>query len=204
MGRDKFFSLLARHDLLVKRKRKYVFTTQSYHRFRIYKNLIKGWNPPASNRLWVADITYLRTSSSFVYLFLLTDAFSRKIVGWHLSSSLAIDGAMEALKMALRQCSNTRDLIHHSDRGIQYCCNEYVNLLKSKSVGISMAEAGNCYENAMAERINGILKDEYALDQTFKDKKEALAATKQAIELYNEKRPHWSLQLEIPAKIHVA
>lgn len=204
MGRDKFFILMRANDLLVKRRRKYAVTTDSHHHFRKYKNLIHGWQPDKPNRLWVSDITYIRTRGRFAYLFLITDAYSRKVVGWHLSSSLAIEGALKALKMALKQCSDLSGLIHHSDRGIQYCCKEYVMLLKKHNISISMAATGNCYENALAERINGILKNEYSLDETFRNEQEALKATREAVMLYNEYRPHWSLDLRIPAHVHAA
>jgi putative transposase len=204
ISRDKFFDLLKRKDLLVKRKRKYAVTTDSYHHFRVHENLVSDWAPQRPNELWVSDITYLRTKSGFVYLSLLTDAYSRKIVGWNLSRSLAIEGAMQALRAALKQKKDNHKLIHHSDRGIQYCCKEYVQLLQEYKVRISMAAAGNCYENAMAERVNGILKDEYGLDETFADEKEALKAVRQAISAYNEKRPHWSLDLRTPSEVHSA
>lgn len=202
IGRDKFFDLLRRKGLLVKRRRKYAVTTDSYHGFRKYSNLISDWRPGRANELWVADITYLRTRNSFVYLSLLTDAYSRKIVGWQVSNSLAIEGTLKALKMAIRQAPTNSNTIHHSDRGIQYCCKEYVRLLKKKKMKISMAAAGNCYENAMAERVNGILKDEYGLDETFKDFQEANTAAKEAIRIYNELRPHWALNLKIPSEVH--
>jgi putative transposase len=204
VGRDKFFDLLRSKDLLVKHRRKYAVTTDSGHRFGRYDNLVSDWHPGKPNELWVADITYLRTRSGFVYLSLLTDAYSRKIVGWHLSNSLAIEGALRTLKMAIKQAAVTRNIIHHSDQGIQYCCKEYVKLLKKKKMKISMAAVGNCYENAMAERVNGILKNEYGLDETFKDLKEATEAVKEAIKIYNEMRPHWALQLRLPAEVHLA
>jgi putative transposase len=204
VGRDKFFDLLRSKDLLVKHRRKYAVTTDSGHRFGRYDNLVSDWHPGKPNELWVADITYLRTRSGFVYLSLLTDAYSRKIVGWHLSNSLAIEGALRTLKMAIKQAAGTRNIIHHSDQGIQYCCKEYVKLLKKKKMKISMAAVGNCYENAMAERVNGILKNEYGLDETFKDLKEATEAVKEAIKIYNEMRPHWALQLRLPAEVHLA
>lgn len=202
MGRDKFFDLLREKGLLVKRRRKYAVTTQSSHRFRIHKNLLIDFKPSRPHQVWVSDITYLRTKKGFVYLFLKTDGYSRKIVGWELSKSLGIEGAMKAARMAIGQCPSTKDLIHHSDRGIQYCSPDFVNLLTSKGVRISMAAAGNCYENAMAERMNGILKGEYGLDDTFADEAEALQATRHAIKLYNEKRPHWSLKLKTPSAVH--
>lgn len=204
LGRDKFFDLLRRHGLLVERRRKYVYTTQSYHRFHKYDNLLQGRAAVKPHEVWVSDITYVRIQKGFVYLFLITDAYSRKIVGWELSDNLGIKSAVKALKMALRQCPATKELIHHSDRGIQYCSYEYVGKLKAKGISISMAEAGNCYENAMAERVNGILKDEYGLDEIFYDYWQALSSVKEAIKSYNEYRPHWSLGLEIPADVHKA
>jgi transposase InsO family protein len=204
MGRDKFFDLLRRHKLLVKRRKKYVYTTESYHRFRVHKNLVKDKLFTKANEGWASDITYIRTRKGFMYLFLITDLYSRKIVGWSLSESLGIEGAIEALQMAIKQCSETSGVIHHSDRGIQYCCNEYVKLLRDAEIEISMTEENHCYENATAERVNGILKDEYALEEEFADDKQAEKAASQAIRLYNMERPHWSLQLCTPSQVHVA
>lgn len=204
LGRDKFFAILRKANLLVKRKRKYVTTTQSYHRFHKYSNKLKGKVLTAPNQLIVSDITYLRTNQGFVYLFLQTDAWSRKITGWHLSSSLTIEGAVKALKMSIKQCAVTEGVIHHSDRGIQYCCNAYVARLKKAGMIISMTEQNHCYENACAERVNGILKQEFLLDRTFSNQKEALKAVREAITTYNYRRPHWSLNLAIPAQLHHA
>lgn len=204
MGRDKFFELLAKEALLIKRRRKYVSTTDSYHRFRVYKNLLKRKPLTRAHQGWVSDITYIRTGKDFVYLFLITDAFSRKIVGWNLSESLKIGGAISALKMAVKQCPKTREVIHHSDRGIQYCSKDYVKLLKKARIQISMTEENHCYENATAERLNGILKQEYGLDETFKSESRALKAVKEAVWLYNMERPHWSLNLATPQQIHIA
>lgn len=203
MGRDKFFGLLGRSSLLVKRRRKYVSTTNSYHRFRVYKNKLKNKVLSKSNQAWVSDITYIRTTKDFAYLFLITDAFSRKIVGWHLSESLKISGAVEALRMAIRQSGETKDVIHHSDRGIQYCSKDYVRRLKKANIEISMTEENHCYENATAERVNGILKQEYGLDETFTPP-QAIRAVKEAIWLYNMERPHWSLNLLTPEEVHQA
>jgi transposase InsO family protein len=202
MGRDKFFGLLRKRRLLVVRKRKYAVTTQSYHRFHKYTNLVKDKPPKGPHQLWVSDITYLRKGQEFMYLFLITDAYSRKIVGWELSHSLGLSGAIRALRMALSQCADTRNLIHHSDRGFQYCSREYVRILEEKGILISMAEAGNCYENALAERMNGILKQEYSLDEVFGDESAMRRAVKEAVFLYNEQRPHWSLALETPSWVH--
>lgn len=204
LGRDKLFDLLRRHGLLIKRRRKYAVTTESKHRFKKYENKMKGFKPTMPHQAWVGDITYLRTKQGFVYLFLLTDAFSRKIVGWEVNRSLAIEGALQAADMAIKQCPCTTRLIHHTDRGFQYCSPMYAGKMESKGMQMSMGEAGNCYDNAMAERINGILKSEYGLDETFKDIKEALKATRESIKDYNEQRPHWSLNLQIPSFIHAA
>lgn len=202
MGRDKFFYLLRQRGLLVQRRRKYAITTQSHHRFRVYSNKLLGFTPERPHHVWVCDITYVRIRKGFVYLFLITDAYSRKIVGWELSNSLGLEGALRCLGRAMRQCPCPERLIHHSDRGFQYCSNEYVGRLKSKGIQISMSEAGNCYENAMAERVNGILKSEYGLEETFVDEGEARQCAREGIRAYNEQRPHWSLNLQIPAVVH--
>ena len=202
MGRDKFFDLLGRWGLLIKRKRKYCVTTQSHHRFYKYDNKLLSFKPVKPHQVWVCDITYVRLRGDFAYLYLITDAYSRKIVGWQLSDNLGLSGAIKSLQQAIRQCPQCRGLIHHSDRGFQYCAGEYVKRLKARQIQISMSEAGNCYENALAERVNGILKQEYGLDETFCDIKEAIKVAGQGIRSYNEERPHWSLNLQIPEVIH--
>lgn len=204
LGRDKFFDILRSRGLLVYRKRKYAITTQSHHRFRVYNNKLLDFTPQRPHQTWVCDITYIRTKPGFMYLFLITDAYSRKIVGWHLSKSLAIEGAVKALDQALSQCPDAAGLIHHSDRGFQYCACHYVNKLKQHGIQISMGEAGNCYDNAMAERVNGILKEEYGLSDTFIDDRQGLKVIQHAIRAYNEDRPHWSLQLATPSIVHAA
>jgi transposase InsO family protein len=204
IGRDKFFDILRKCGLLVKRRKKYVTTTESWHRFHKYKNKLKGKLLTGPNQAYVSDITYLRTTEGFVYLFLQTDAWSRMITGWSLSESLAIEGAIKALQMTIQQCKNTEGVIHHSDRGIQYCCNEYVKILTEHKMEISMTEENHCYENAMAERVNGILKEEFLLDEEFADKASALKAVKEAIASYNNRRPHWSLNLCTPQQLHKA
>ena len=137
-----------------------------------------------------------------MYLSLVTDVYSRKIVGWNVDVSLAVEGAIEALKMAIDKCSGSKGLIHHSDRGVQYCCYAYNGLAAKNGIQMSMGEAGNCYDNAIAERVNGILKDEYLLDSEFANKEQAVEAVKQAVYLYNYKRPHWSLNLQKPADVY--
>ena len=203
IGRDKFISILRNNNQLVVPKKSYTRTTNSFHRFYKYNNLLYNKTINRSNHCWVSDITYIRTERGFVYLFLITDYHSRKIVGWDLSNSLSIEGGIKALNMAITQRSQgNQELIHHSDRGIQYCSNAYVGLLQKHNIKISMTQENHCYENAKAERVNGILKDEFLLDSTFKDYTTAKKASKQAIETYNELRPHWSLNLQTPSQVH--
>ena len=204
IGRDKLFDILRSNGLLVKPIRKYVKTTNSHHRFRVYKNLIEDMEIDRSNQVFVSDITYLSTYRRFYYLSLVTDIYSRKIVGYNLSDSLSLKGSLSALKMALRGIKDTKGLIHHSDRGIQYCSNQYTQLLKRKGVGISMAGKGNAYENAIAERVNGILKIEYLLDRKYPNYRELKKAVDSAIKIYNEKRPHMSLGYDTPAQRYAA
>lgn len=202
MGRDKFFELLRDQDLLVKRKKSYIKTTQSYHRFKKYKNKLKQKVLTRAEQVYVSDITYLRTEEGFVYLSLITDAYSRKIVGWNVSESLSIEGCIAALKMAARG-SKAKGIIHHSDRGIQYCSHEYVRLAEQKyCMEISMTEENHCYENSLAERVNGILKDAFLLDSVFKNKETARRAVGEAVKTYNVYRPHWSLNLQTPHEVH--
>jgi transposase InsO family protein len=199
-GRDKFFKLLGQEGLLLKRRRRYSLTTNSNHAYYKHTNQLAGATISAPDQAWVSDITYLRTKNRFVYLSLVTDVYSRMIVGWNVDSSLAVEGAMAAAKMALRNRGGKEQLIHHSDRGIQYCCKAYNDLMKG--VVMSMGEVGNCYDNAIAERVNGILKDEYLLDDEFIDQRHATKAVEQAVYLYNYKRPHWSLDLRKPAQVY--
>jgi len=201
IGRDKFFKILKRHSQLIIRRRKYARTTQSNHRFRKYENLSKGFSVCKAHQLWVGDITYIRTKQGFIYLSLLTDGYSRKIIGWDLSKSLAVEGAMRAAKMALKQYRGS-NVIHHTDRGFQYCSPTYVEQMEKRGVKMSMGEAGNCYDNAMAERVNGILKQEYSLDATFDNYEIAKSIVKEGVKLYNEQRPHWALKLKTPAYVH--
>ena len=205
IGRDRFFKLLKDNDLLVKRKKKYVYTTNSNHPFKVYTNLVQNLKVRQVYQVLVADITYIRTLEGFLYLALITDQFSRKIIAWDLSDSLELEGCLRALKKALKPIpknwAKTKKCFHHSDRGSQYCSYAYTDYLKKYHFGISMAAAGNCYENAIAERVNGILKTEFELDQNFKSKVIALKAVSNAIKLYNTKRPHRSLELKTPAMV---
>ena len=152
--------------------------------------------------MWTADITYIITIKGFCYLALLTDMYSRKTVGYDLSDSLELTGCVRALKKAIYHNKGLKNLTHHSDRGIQYCSNVYTNELKLKKIAISMTEENHCYENALAERVNGILKDEFYLDQTFASVEDAKRAPKNAIKLYNSKRLHLSLDYKIPNNVH--
>jgi transposase InsO family protein len=198
VGRDRLFSIIGEHNMLIKRKKSYIKTTNSYHRFHKYKNLIKDMQITDSNQVWVSDITYLRTEKGFCYLALITDFYSRKIVGYDVSDTLELAGCMRAFKRARRAARPAFGLVHHSDRGIQYCSNQYVEALEKEGIKISMTEENHCYENAVAERVNGILKDEFYLDQTFASKEHAIKATENAIRIYNSKRLHLSLDYKTP------
>jgi len=202
IGRDQLFRILRENGLLVRRKKYSSRTTNSYHRFYKYGNSIKELKIHRPNQVWAADITYIRTIKGFCYLALITDLYSRKIVGYDLSDSLELNGCVRAFKKALYHNKLTQKLIHHSDRGIQYCSNVYTNELKRKKIDISMTEDNHCYENAIAERVNGILKDEFYLDQTFFSVVHAKKAAKNAIKLYNSKRLHLSLEYKTPNYVH--
>jgi len=203
IGRDQLFRILRENELLVRRKKYSSRTTNSYHRFYKYNNIIKDLDINRPNQVWASDITYIRTINGFCYLALITDMYSRKIVGYDISDSLELKGCVRALNKALYQAKNINGLIHHSDRGIQYCSNIYTQILKRKKINISMTEENHCYENALAERVNGILKDEFYLDQTFASMKQAKRATKNAIKLYNNKRLHLSLDFKTPNYVHL-
>jgi transposase InsO family protein len=202
IGRDRFFDVLRRHDLLIPRKRNRSRTTNSNHRFFVYENLFKDFRPQGPGQAWVSDITYIRTREGFLYLSLITDAFSRKIVGYDAGDSLEATGCIKTLRKALGQLRKGDRPIHHSDRGSQYCCHDYIQLLKQNKIKISMTVENHCYENAMAERVNGILKHEYGMKETFRTKQQALIAIKQGIKLYNEFRPHYMLKMKTPMEVH--
>ena len=202
IGRDAMFNLLAERGLLItKRKRRGCITTLSKHRFKKYPNIIKGFIPIAPNQLWVSDITYIHLSDDFAYLSLITDAYSHKIVGFYLSEDLSAKGPLKALKMALTGNPNCKNLIHHSDRGVQYCCDEYVKLLQNNTIKISMTENGDPLENPLAERVNGILKSEL-LEEVFVDFKIAQQAIALACSTYNHLRPHGSIDNLKPIEAH--
>ena len=202
IGRDAMFDLLADRGLLVtKRKRRGPVTTLSKHRFKKYPHIVRDFIPIAPNQLWVSDITYIHLHEGFAYLSLITDAYSRKIVGFCLSRDLSARGPLAALKMALSSNPLRDGLIHHSDRGVQYCCDEYVKLLEHHEVKISMTEKGDPLENALAERVNGILKQEL-LEEVFSDYETAQREVAVACSTYNHLRPHGSIDNLKPAQAH--
>ena len=203
LGRDGFFNFLRKYDLLIEPKKRYIRTTQSWHHFKKWSNLIENKTASMSEQIWVSDITYLRTENGFIYLFLITDAYSRKIVGYHLSQQLKAKGCISALSKAIKSRQYPdRQLIHHSDRGIQYCCDDYIQVLQQHHIAISMTQSGSPYDNAIAERINGILKQEFSLDIVFKSYNSAVEPVAKAIHLYNNVRPHFSCNLKTPAVQH--
>jgi len=202
IGRDAMFDLLAERGLLVtKRKRRGPVTTLSKHRFKKYPNIVRDFIPVAPNQLWVSDITYIHLHEGFAYLSLITDAYSRKIVGFYLSTDLSSKGPLAALKMAFASNPIHDGLIHHSDRGVQYCCDEYVKLLEHHQVKISMTEKGDPLENALAERVNGILKQEL-LEEVFPNFETAQKEVAIACSTYNHLRPHGSIDNLKPAQAH--
>ena len=205
IGRDKLFDLLEEYAMLVRRrKRKKVSTTDSNHPFRKYPNLVRELQAIRPNQLWVSDITYIRLIDEFCYLSLVTDAYSRKIVGYCLYPTLQKEGPVAALKMGLSSlpATTTDSLIHHSDRGRQYCCDAYVNVLMERKVIISMTEKGDPYENALAERVNRTMKDEFLLDKGFDSFELASAAVNKAVNTYNTLRPHDSCNRLTPDAAH--
>lgn len=205
-GRDKFLEILASGGLLLKvRRRKRYKTTDSNHPYQRYPNLIRGRVFDAPDQAWASDITYVETAEGVCYLSLITDLYSRKIVGWALGPTLEAIYCMKALQMALDSLPASQiaaGLIHHSDRGCQYCCHDYVGLLKSRGIQISMTENGDPLENAVAERVNGILKNEWLCVREIKTRAECLIRIEQAVESYNNARPHMSLGYQTPAAVH--
>lgn len=200
VGRDALYTLLERNSLLHKRRRKSVRTTWSNHWMHKYPNLITGVIPTASNQIWVSDITYIETvNDGFMYLHLVTDLYSRKVMGWCLSPTLHAEHTLKALEMAIRNSGcNLTGLIHHSDRGCQYCSERYVSLLKSSGILISMTQSGDPLENAVAERVNGIIKNEWLMHENIMDGNIALKRISEIINIYNNIRPHASLNYLTP------
>lgn len=204
IGRDALFDLLSAHHMLVRKRKRKVQTTQSFHWLRKYPNLIKDLIPTAPNQLWVSDITYWQIETGYVYISFITDAYSHKIVGFHVAETLESIETIQALEKALSGLLPGIEyrLIHHSDRGVQYCHHKYVKLLQDKNISISMTENGDPLENAIAERVNGIIKEEYLQDYSVKNIKEAKEILSFVVKLYNEDRPHNSISNNVPNDVH--
>lgn len=204
LGRCKLNNILKQYAMLVKKRKKLVITTNSHHRFRKYPNLIKDMEIKNPEQVWVSDITYIKTDQGYNYLHLITDAYSKQIVGFELSDNLKAESTLTALKMALkaRKYPN-RKLTHHSDRGLQYCSDDYVKMLSENKIKISMTEKSDPYENAIAERVNGILKHEFLIAEGFKNHLMALKEIKKSIYIYNHHRPHRSCKMLTPAMAHL-
>ena len=203
IGRDKFFAILRANHLLITPKRTYHTTTMSHHRFRKYPNIIKDLNIHRPNQVWVSDITYIGKREKPCYLSLITDAYSKKIVGYEVSNTMCTTHVVKALKMAHKQRKTKEMLIHHSDRGVQYCSDEYQYYLSKYKINCSMTENSDPYENAIAERINGVLKQEFMIDSYHLDLPLMKALVKEAIDIYNNDRPHWSNHMLTPNQMHL-
>lgn len=207
IGRDKFFDILRANRLLIKPKRQYHVTTDSQHWFKKHKNLIENLEITRPEQVLVSDITYIGNRDYPMYLSLVTDAYSKKIMGHNLSKNLEAIGANSALKMAIKNCNyskkSKRDLIHHSDRGVQYCCDLYQQTLKKENIQCSMTEKYDPYQNAVAERINGILKQEFLCGIQTNDFELMEILIKSSIEIYNEQRPHFSNFMLTPEQMHL-
>jgi putative transposase len=203
VGRDKLFRILRANHMLIVPKKSYHITTDSHHRFRKHRNLVSTIEIEKPESVWVSDITYVGTRENPSYLALITDAYSKKVVGYDVSKSLSMEGSLRALEMAVKNRKHKgQSLIHHSDRGLQYCSNDYQKLLKHNEISPSMTEKYDPYENAIAERINGILKQEFGIARKIKDFKVKKKLIKNAINIYNTKRPHFSNHMLTPIQMH--
>ena len=204
MGRDKLFRLLGDHNLLIKPKRRYVTTTNSKHWLRKYPNIIKDVEITRPEQVWVSDITYIKTDEGNCYLNLVTDAFSRRIMGYSIAQNMNTEEMKKAYDMAVC-CRIYPDepLIHHSDRGLQYCSSEYVKISTDNNIAISMTENGDPYENALAERMNRTLKEEFGLGRRLPSRQQAFRLAAEAVDLYNQRRPHLSLKMNTPDNVHL-
>lgn len=204
IGRDKLFDILRENDMLVRPRKQRYYTTQSHHWLRKYENLIENVVVSRPNQIWVSDITYVKFNSEVYYLYLITDAYSQKIVGFHVSRDLQANSAVEALKVSLSnyKMDELFSLIHHSDRGVQYCSEQYTDILNDHKILISMTKPSSPHENAIAERVNGILKDEWLYDLVIGVNENPYLKIKNIIEVYNKFRPHNSLGNMAPNQIH--
>jgi len=203
IGRDKFFDILRANHLLIKPKRQYHITTNSHHRFRKHKNLVEEIKVSRPEQVWVSDITYVGDRIHPQYLALITDSYSKKIVGHDVSNSLSVEGSVRALRMAIKNRKyKNEDLIHHSDRGLQYCSDQYQEILIKNTVKCSMTEKYDPYQNATAERVNGILKQEFILGIKVRDLELMKYLVKESIKIYNNERPHLSCEMQTPEFMH--
>jgi putative transposase len=202
IGRDRLFDLLRRAELLVEPRPGAPRTTQWDPSLPTFPNLLEAMKLSRPHEAWVSDLTYVRTREGFGYLWLITDAYSRKIVGWHLAARADTAGALRALARAWATLPAGATPVHHSDRGSQYASHDYVAYLQARGLPISMTQVWHCYENAKAERVNGILKGEYGLEGNFANLAAAERAITQAIWLYNHCRPHLALNYRVPAAVH--
>ncbi len=203
IGRDALFELLRKNKMLIRQRKKKVVTTQSHHWLNKFDNLIKKLEVNRPNQVWVSDITYVRYSNGFAYLFLITDLKTRRIMGYKLSNTLESKHAIDALEMANNSANmDLNGLIHHSDHGVQYCCYDYIEMIESLGAVSSMSEKGNPYENAVAERVNGIIKNEWLDDDNFDTFKQVEKRVKEVIDTYNSKRLHMSLNFRTPDEVY--
>ena len=204
VGRDKFFDILRANHLLIQPKRSYHVTTNSHHRFRKHSNLILDLEINRPEQVWVSDITYIGKRDKPCYLSIVTDAYSKQIMGFYVANNLNTESSLKALNMAIRQRKNKQlPLIHHSDRGLQYCADDYQELLTKNKIQCSMTQNSDPYENAVAERINGILKQEFMIDKYHQDLSIMKEVVRNAIIIYNQKRPHYSNHMLTPVLMHL-
>jgi len=203
VGRDRLFAIMKANHLQIVPRRQYHITTDSHHRFRKHKNLVESMIPQRPEQIWVSDITYLGTRTNPMYLSLVTDAYSKRIMGFNVSQSLNASGALAALKSAIKNRRYSKQtLIHHSDRGLQYCCDDYQEELTNNQIACSMTEKYDPYQNAIAERVNGILKQEFIRGITTNEVELMTKLVKQAVDRYNNERPHWSCMMKTPNFMH--
>jgi transposase InsO family protein len=203
VGRDKLFTLLRQDNLLVGKRKRFTKTTHSHHWMRKHPDMVKDMVVKRPEQLWVADITYVAIETGYAYLHLITDAYSKQIMGYFVSTDLCASSTIKALTMSLENRKYQGELVHHSDRGLQYCSSGYVKILTDNNISISMTQSGSPYDNAIAERVNGILKDEFGLDHVFKTIDQLKKQTSESIKIYNEQRPHLSNQMLTPEKMHL-
>jgi len=203
IGRDKLFTLLRQDNLLIGKRKRFTKTTNSHHWMRKHPDMVKDMVVERPEQLWVADITYVAIETGYAYLHLVTDAYSKQIMGYFVSLDLCASSTIKALTIALEKRKYQSELVHHSDRGLQYCSSGYVKMLTDHNISISMTQSGSPYDNAIAERVNGILKDEFGLDQVFKNLDQLKKQTSESIKIYNEQRPHLSNQMLTPEIMHL-